>query len=350
LAATGVSREGQAVSPDRSWNLSLLTRTEPRRRNRRAIDSVVLAAAALLVGLSAVIASAPEHDGDVAQALSTVLGWAGALWRTVFVCGLGLALAVVVEVLLRRRWDLARDLLVPGVVLVGTAAILGGVVRSDWMPVEPHLLSQWGYPELRLASVTAVLVVVGPELVRSVRLFASWLVPLASLGAVVFAAALPSAVLAALALGLGAAALVRLAFGTAAGVPPTDDVKGALGTLGVDVADLRPAVRQRIGTAEYVGNDAHGQPLRVRVLGRDAQDTQRLARRWRSLAYRDPPRSVPVGRLEQVEHEALATALAARRESASRKSSRPLSARTATRSSSHGSPTSRRSRPSSLRR
>ena len=36
-----------------------------------------------------------------------------------------------------------------------------------------------------------------------------------------------------------------------------------------------------------------------------------MARRWRSLAYRDPPRSVAVGRLEQVEHEALATLLAA---------------------------------------
>ena len=47
------------------------------------------------------------------------------------------------------------------------------------------------------------------------------------------------------------------------------------------------------------------------MLGRDAQDTQRLARRWRTLAYRDPPRSVAVGRLEQVEHEALATVLAA---------------------------------------
>ena len=69
--------------------------------------------------------------------------------------------------------------------------------------------------------------------------------------------------------------------------------------------------RQHVGSTEYVGHDASGGPLKVRVLGRDAQDTQRLARRWRLLAYRDPPRSVAVGRLEQVEHEALATLLAA---------------------------------------
>jgi uncharacterized membrane protein YbhN (UPF0104 family)/tRNA A-37 threonylcarbamoyl transferase component Bud32 len=312
VAATDVSPEEQATSADRSSNVSLLTKTEPGRRNRRTIDSVFLAAAGIVVGLSAVIASsAPGHDEDVAHALTTVLGWAGGLWRTVFVCALGLALAIVVAVLLRRRWDLARDLLVAAGLLLGTATILGGVVESDWVPLAPHLLSNWGYPELRIASVTAVFVVVGPELVRPVRLLATWLVPLAALGAVVVAAALPSAVLGALALGLGTGALVRLAFGTAAGVPPTDDVRKALASLGIEVADLRASAQQRIGAAEYVGHDVDGRPLKVRVLGRDAQDTQRMARRWRSLAYRDPPRSVAVGRLEQVEHEALATVLAA---------------------------------------
>jgi uncharacterized membrane protein YbhN (UPF0104 family)/tRNA A-37 threonylcarbamoyl transferase component Bud32 len=289
-----------------------LTKTERGRRNRRTIDSVFLAFAALVLGLSALIASsAPAQDEAVADALATVLGWAGAVWRTVFVCLLALALVVVVAVLLRRRWDLLRDLFVDAVVLIGSTVLLGGAVVSDWFPIEPHLLSQWGYPELRLAAATSVLVVVGPELVRPVRLLAAWLVPLAALGAIAFAAALPSAVLAALALGIGGAALVRLVFGTAAGVPPTADVRAALATLGVDTSDLRPSLTQRIGSAEYVGHDDRRRPLRVRVLGRDAQDTQRLARRWRALAYRDPPRSVAVGRLEQVEHEALATVLAA---------------------------------------
>ena len=297
MTTTSVSRqEPDAAAPaDRSWNVHLLTETEPGRRNRRTIDSVVLAAAAIVLGLSAVIASqAPGNDEDVAQALATVLGWAGAVWRTVFVCLLALAAVVVVAVLLRRRWDLVRDLLVDAVLLVGSAVLLGGAVVSDWFPIEPHLLSQWGYPELRIAAATSVLVVVGPELVRPVRVVAAWLVPLAALGAIAFAAALPSAVLAALSLGLGSAALVRLAFGTAAGVPPTADVRGALATLGVDTTDLRPSLTQRMGAAEYVGHDGQGRPLKVRLLGRDAQDTQRLARRWRALAYRDPPRSVSV--------------------------------------------------------
>jgi glycosyltransferase 2 family protein len=311
VTAVQISRD-DAVSSGRSWNVALLTETEPGRRNRRTIDSLFLGWAAIVIGLSAAVASsAPEHDRDVAEALTTLLGWAGALWRTAFVGLLVLALVIVIDVLMRRRWDLARDLLVAALVLAVAGMVLGRVVESDWLPAEGHLLSRWGYPELRLATATAVVVVVGPELVRSVRLLATWVVPFATLGAVVLGAALPASVLGALALGMAAGALVRLAFGSAAGVPPTKQVRAALIALGVEVNDLAPSSRQHVGAAEYVGHDVEGRPLKARVLDSDAQDTQRLARRWRLLTYRDPPRSAPIGRLEQVEHEALATLMAA---------------------------------------
>jgi glycosyltransferase 2 family protein len=291
--------------------IALLQAAEPGRRNRRTVDGLLLAAGALLAGAAAVVASAaPDQDEEVAQALVTVLGWAGPLWRAVFVGALAVAVVIAVDVVLRRRWAMVRDLLLALVVVVGVGGVLGGVVESDWFSVEADLWSRWGFPELRLACVAAVVAVTGPELVRPARVLAAWLVGLAALGAVVLEAALPSDVLGGLALGLGGAALVRLAFGTAAGVPPPERVRLALAALGVEVDDLRASGRQRIGAAEYVGHDGDG-PLNARVLGRDAQDTQRLARRWRLLAYRDPPRSVAVGRLEQVEHEALATLMAA---------------------------------------
>jgi tRNA A-37 threonylcarbamoyl transferase component Bud32 len=312
LRTAGLTRAEQADSTGRSWGIDLLTKTEPGRRNRRTIDSVFLALAAVVIGLSAMIASsAPPEDEDVAEALATILGWADPFWQAVFIAMLALAAVIVVGVFLRRRWDLARDLLVAVLLVLGAAILLGRIVISDWFPLEAHFLSNWGYPELRLATATAVLVVVGPELVRNIRALATWLVPLAAVGAVVIAAALPSAILGALALGIGAGAVVRLAFGTAEGFPLSEDVRSALATLGVDVADLRPSNRQQRGAVQYVGTDAQGVQLKVRMLGRDAQDTQRLARRWRSLAYRDPPRSVADGRLEQVEHEALATLVAA---------------------------------------
>jgi uncharacterized membrane protein YbhN (UPF0104 family)/tRNA A-37 threonylcarbamoyl transferase component Bud32 len=290
-----------------------LTETEPGRRNRRTIDSVFLLGAAVVIGLSAVIASSAEaQDRDVAQALITVFGWAGALWRAAYFGVLGLAVVLVFEVLLRRRWDLVRDILVALAGVVAAAFLLSGFVESDWFPLKVHLLARWGYPELRLASAIAVVVVIFPELMRSIRVLAGVLIPLASFGVVILGAARPSDSLGGLALGLGAGALARLLFGTAAGVPPTGQVRASLAALGVNLRDLRPASSQHVGSAEYVGHDAEGGPLKARVLGRDAQDTQRLAREWRQLSYKDPPRSAPNGRLEQVEHQALATLLAAK--------------------------------------
>jgi hypothetical protein len=251
---TEIDRHEPDQSPKRSWTVALLTATEPGRRNRRTIDSVLVSLAAIVIGLSAVIASsAPEDDKDVAQALTTVLGWAEVLWRAAFIGVLALAIVIVVEVLLHRRWDLARDLLVAAVLVFGAAVLLGRVVVSDWFPLEAHILSQWGYPDFRLAAATAAIVVVGPDLVRPVRVLATWLVPLAALGAVVVGAALPSGVLGALALGIGAGALVRLVFGTAKGFPPSQDVRRALATLGVEVAELRTSHRQRRGADATIG-------------------------------------------------------------------------------------------------
>jgi glycosyltransferase 2 family protein len=272
---------------------------------------VLLAAAAPVVALGAVIAeSASAEDESVEQALVTVLGWAPGVWRAALVGALALALAIVADALYRRRWDLLRDLALAVLIVAGLASVLGRVVEADWLPIDADLWSRWGFPEVRLAFVTAVLTVAGPELVRPVRVVAAWLVPVMAVGTVALEAVLPSGALGGLALGLAAAALVRLAFGSAAGVPPHGRVRAALASLGIDARDLTIAERQRVGAAEFVGHDGDGNPLKVRVLGRDAQDTQRLARRWRLLAYRDLAQSAPVGRLEQVEHEALATLMA----------------------------------------
>jgi glycosyltransferase 2 family protein len=305
--------EAQAVRPIRTVRtVRLLTPYERGRRNRRTIDGVLLAVAAAATGLAAAAAyAAPAQDNQVAKNVIAVLGWAEPLWRTAFVAALALAALVVVVVLYRRRWDLLRDIVVALALGLVLAVLLGRAVVADWLPFGNHLLSNWGFPEVRIAGVTAVLVVVAPEIVRPMRRLAVVLVLLAALASVVLGAALPSAALGALALGIGAAAIVRLAFGTAAGFPPAETIRTELAMLGIETRDLAPAERQRIGCTEYVGHDGEGRPVNARVLGRDAQDTQRISRRWRSLAYRDPRRSAPVGRLEQVEHEALATVMAA---------------------------------------
>jgi glycosyltransferase 2 family protein len=297
---------------ERSFELALLVAAAQTLRNRRPIDFALVAIGALVAGLAAVVArSAPEVDDEVGDALDSVLGWAPHFWQLVFALALALALLVAVDVVFRRRWLLARDLLVVVVIVAVVGALLERIVTGKWSQAEAHVFSNWGFPELRLAAAAAILAVAGPELVRPVRLLASWLVGLAALGAIVLGVGSLSQVFAALAIGLGGGALVRLIWGSAAGMPSIDRVRRGLAGLGVTVNDLRVSERQRMGSAEFVGQDGDGSPLKVRVLGRDAQDTQRLARRWRLLAYRDPPRSAPVGRLEQVEHEAVATLMAA---------------------------------------
>jgi uncharacterized membrane protein YbhN (UPF0104 family)/tRNA A-37 threonylcarbamoyl transferase component Bud32 len=304
-------RAAGARSPP-ALGFTLLTAAHARGRNRRASDAVLLACAALVGAMASVVAaSVPSTDAAIGDAVATLLGWAEPLWRIALPAVLLLAVVIASDVIWRRRFRLARDVLLALLIVGAAGAALGGAVGPDWSPIDAGLWSQWGFPELRVAWSAAVVAVAAPEVVRPVRVLGVWLLGLATLGVLALDVALPSAAVCGLALGLAAAALVRLAFGTAAGMPPVPRVREALTALGVDVRDLRIAARQRIGAAEYVGDDTDGRPLRARVLGRDAQETQRLARRWRSLAYRDPPRGVAIGRLEQVEHEALATLLAA---------------------------------------
>ena len=274
---------------------------------------MLVAAASALAGLEAVVArSAPETDEEIGRAVATLLGWASGVWRAVIVVTLALAFLIVVDALVQRRWLLVRDLLIALALVAAVASALAQAVDSEWAHLELDPLSLWGFPDVRIACVVAVIAVARPELVRPVRLLAIWLVGLASLGVVALEIALPADVLAGLAVGLGAGAVVRLALGSPLGAPPVARVGAAVSSLGVDIGDLRIGEHQQRGAADYFGHGDDGRPLKVRVLGRDAQDTQRLARRWRLLAYRDPPRSAPVGRLEQVEHEAVTTLMAAK--------------------------------------
>ena len=292
--------------------LILLGADEGRRRNRRTIDAVAVVGAALVMGFAALLATFdPQTDAEVGEALITVLGWAPALWRAAFVAALLLVLAIATEALLQRRATLARDLLAAAFLVAAAGALLRRLVENAWLAEEPGIWAPLGFPDVRVACLAALLAVAAPEVVRPARVLAAWLVGLSAAGLVALDAAMPSDALGGLALGLGAGALVRLVFGTAAGVPPAAQIRDALAALGVEVRDIAASARQRVGAAEYVGHDRDGRPLKARVLGRDAQDTQKLAHRWRQLVYRDPPRSVSVGRLEQVEHEAVATLLAA---------------------------------------
>jgi undecaprenyl-diphosphatase len=110
-------------------------------------------------------------------------------------------------------------------------------------------------------------------------------------------------VLAALALGWGAAAAIHLAFGSPAGRPSVAQIEATLRELGVPATNVALEPRQPQG-ATCLDADGLGGRLRIKVLGRDETEAQLFSKVWRSLLYKESGRTMQLTRLQQVEHEA----------------------------------------------
>ena len=138
---------------------------------------------------------------------------------------------------------------------------------------------------------------------------ATWMITLGAAGTLAAGLASPFGTIAALVVGLAAAACARLAFGTSAGQPSVDEISDGLAALGAPVSDLHPIARQRTGVFTLLGVDDRQRSVLVRVYGRDAYDNQLLARLWRAALYRDARLSVGTSRARAAEREALVTFL-----------------------------------------
>ena len=229
---TGAVQAAEAAVPYQvraTRSIRLFAPGERGRRNRRSLDGLFLALAAVVCGFGAAAASqAPAEDARAARNVIAVLGWAEALWRTAFVGLLVLAAIVLVGLVVRRRKFIGRDVATGLAVELALTVLLAHAVESDWTPFASHLLSRWGFPEIRIASATTILIVAGPELVRPVRRAGTVLIVSAAIGSVALGAALPSAALGGLALGLGSAGITRLIWGTAAGFASAETIRTEL--------------------------------------------------------------------------------------------------------------------------
>ena len=210
-----------------------------------------------------------------------------------------------------RRLFLLRDQLLSTVLAAGVAALVAGgfsALADGLTATGPPTL----YPAVRVALATALIATTSPHLSRPIRRLGRWIVILGSLGVVALAIALPLGVVSGLAIGLGSAALVHLAFGSPGGLPSLDQVRAALEELGVETIDLRSAELQPKGVALLRAETPQGLPLLVKVYGRDAWDGQLLTATWSYLWYRDESPTLTISRRQQVEHEAFVTLLAER--------------------------------------
>jgi glycosyltransferase 2 family protein len=275
----------------------------------------VLILVATMAGLGLLVVAYPP--GQFERTFATFLGsfphWLDPVWRFLFDLLALWAIALVVIVGVSRR----VKVLVLAVASFAIAAVLAIVstrlALGNWPDVGRALAggsSSPVFPVVRVAEAGAVVLTVGAQLVRRLERVGHWLLGLGLLGGLVLHPTVPSGTLASILVAVAAAAAARLALGTSLGRPGVEDVAAALRELGVRATGLEAARRQVAGVFELEARDEGGQPLVVKVYGRNAYDNQLLATFWRKLWYQDGGPAPGLSRVQAVEHEALVTLLA----------------------------------------
>ena len=311
--AEPVAARAPAFEPRPSRRLFATAASEPRAR--RLTDLLLLISS--IVGLLVVTAAEFPSPGFLVS-LTTFVRSAPSFLDTAWQISADalalFAIVLLVATCVRRRLDVARDLVVALAIATIGWLLVGRWAQGDWPAFTRALRSaqaQLWYPSPRLALPAAVIVTIAPHLTRPIRRVGRWLLTLACLGIVALGASSPLGAVAGVLVGATAGFIVHLIFGSSAGRPSLGDVERALSKVGVQARSLAPADRQRAGVFEVMGEDTNGVPLMVKVYGRDAHDSALATTLWRTLWYRDPGSPLRIGRLQQVEHEAFITLLAA---------------------------------------
>lgn len=285
---------------------------EPRARRSADVTTVVIGLIFVLWGFYAFGKSDPLQE-TLSQFAAALPEWAVALLALSYTVGLILALAIVIAFLYRKRWEAVRDVAIAGLGASITTIIIVAVSDELWPPFFNEFLqgaARPQFPIVRVALVTAVLVAATPYVARPVRRIGWTVVVLISIAAVALALSVPSGAVTALGIGMIFGSGVLLLFGSPAGYPDAAAVRDALAGIGVNVADLKIAHDQSWGVRRLVGTTTDGVPVEVKAYGRDATDSQLMAKIWRTVMYRGTSERLTASRIQSVEHEALVTMLA----------------------------------------
>ena len=268
-----------------------------------------------LVVLALVVAAYPPSrlERALASFLAAVPGWLDPVWDVLYDLLVLWAIVLVVAALVSRRLAVAAQALASAAAAAAIGAVAARIATGDWPDASAFVGDDAAtfFPALLVALTAAAIIAASPFLVRPLRAFGRWTLVLGAAGAALASSATPGGDLAALAVAIVAATAVRLVAGTSAGLPEPDDVIADLAELGVAATRAEPAARQTAGVFVARAVDAAGRPLLVKVYGRDAYDSQLLAKLWRTLWYQGGGPRLRLSRAQAVEHEALVTLLAA---------------------------------------
>ncbi len=283
---------------------------------RRGSDVLRVVVAVVVVVCSLLVADTNSHV-ELALVHFLTPPPNGVAWLVTWVWWLGsIGVIVVLAIagLLTGRREVARDLALSGLGAWGIAALIVLVAGSSGGRPPTASLGQvdLAFPVARIAATTAVITAVLPYLSRACQRLLEVALVLVALDTVVHGSGTPTAVVAAVAVGWGATAVVRLVFGSPLGLPAVSEVADLLAELGITASVLRVDTDQVWGVARYHGAEPSGGRLDVSVYGRDAHDAQLLAKLCRFVFYRDSGPTLALTRVQQVEHEAYLTLMAAR--------------------------------------
>lgn len=296
------------------WAPRLFATPADEPRARRASDVIALVGGLLALGIASLAAFPPPgFSRAVSRFLTSFPSILDPLWQVLADLLVVLAVVLVVAALVRRRRSVARDQLLAAALATVVWLLVGRTVQDSWPNVwDAARLSEatpW-YPSPRVAVPAAIILTASPHLTVPIRRFGRRVLVLAMIGVTALGVATPLDAVAGALVAMIASALVHLVFGSSGGRPGLDLVRDALTELGVRTAALDAADRQQAGLFLVRATDENGDPLVVKVYGRDAHDAALLSTLWRTVWYRQAGAPLRFGRLQQVEHEAFMTLFA----------------------------------------
>ncbi len=282
-------------------------------RARRATDLVLFVPAIAGVVLAVVAYPPSPLERSFLRFLTALPDWLDPVWGFLE-DGLWLwAVVLLVVALVRCRFSIVVQAVASLALAAVVALCAARLALGEWPDLLGALLGTDRapqFPSVRVAEAATVVVTVSPYLTRPLQRLGRWVLLLGIAGAAIAGGATPVGTIAAFLIAVAAAAGVRLASGTSIGRPGLSAVAAGLAELGVRAHSLEEAERQVAGVFHVRAVDETGEPLLVRVYGRDAYDSQFLARLRRRLFYRGDESAIWLGRLQAAEHEAFVTLLA----------------------------------------
>ena len=245
-----------------------------------------------LVALVILVATYPPgpFGRSLSGLLDSVPGFGNPVWEFLYDLLAAWTVALLATALLSRRGFVLAQALAAFALAAAVTFVSARIATGDW-PELVDLVRRGAnapsFPDVRIAETAAVLLTISPRLVRPVQRACRWLLLLGFVGALFVDNATPSGVAAGFLIGVIAAAVIRLAFGTSVGRPGLDAVAAALDELGIEAGGLEFEPRQVAEVVAVRARDAEGRPLSVEAYGRDAYDNQLLEKLWRTLWYQD---------------------------------------------------------------